>query len=109
MSKPWLWTLLLLGVAGLILYLERGIFGWVLAVFVLALILLLWVLPRRAAIRAAHDPDSVMVQLSQSLLGLILGIVASLLAALLLPPQYFSWLLILVGVILFGWLIWSRR
>lgn len=108
-SKPWLWTIILLGIAAAIVYVERSIFGWILAAFVLALILILWLVPRRASIRAAHDPDSVMVQLSQSLVGLILGIVGSLLAALLLPREYFSWLLILIGLILFAWLFWSRR
>jgi len=109
MSKPWLWTIVLLSISGAILFVERSIFGWMLAVFVLALILLLWIVPRRASIRAAHDPDSVMVQMSQSLLGLLLGIGGALLAGMFLPQQYFSWLLILVGLVLFGWLIWSRR
>lgn len=109
MPKPWLWTLLLLGLAGLTLLLVEGVTGWVLAVFILALILILWVVPRRSAIRAAHDPDSVMVQMSQSLVGMIIGIGGALLAALLVPQEYYSWLLILVGLIIFGWLIWSRR
>lgn len=109
MSKPWLWTMLLLGVAAALVFIERSIFGWILAVFVLALLLVLWLVPRRASIRSAHDPDSVMVQMSQGLLGLGLGIVAALLAALLVPPQYFSWLLILVGVGITVWFFWSRR
>lgn len=109
MSKPWLWTILLLGVAAAIVFIERSMFGWILAVFVLALILILWLVPRRAAIRAGHDPNSVMVQMSQGLLGLTLGIIAALLAALFVPPQYFSWLLILVGVGIGGWFFWSRR
>ena len=109
MSKPWLWTVLLLGLAGTIVLLDGTMVGWVLAVFVLALLLVIWLLPRRSAIRSQRNPNSVTADMAQGLLGLALGIGGAVLAGLFLPREWFSWLLIAIGLMLFGWLILSRR
>ena len=83
---------------------ERGIVGGLVGSFFLVVMLFLWVIPSGGFGRQAEKTDPTVVRVSRTVLGVGLGLFAAVAAALILPPQLFSWVIIVTGLILIVWI-----
>lgn len=110
MSKRLIASILLFFLGIAVVVIERGPIAGLLGPFFIVLALLLWVIPAKAFEGNPFKSDTLGNPIVLTVLGVGFGLIAAVAAANLLPPPVFSWLLILVGVILIVWLfIRSRR
>lgn len=109
MSKRLIWSivLVLLGIA--IVFIERGPIGGLLGPFFIVVALLLWVVPEGTLAGNPLHSDIWSNPIVLTIVGVGFGLLAATVGAFYLPPKIFSWLLILVGVVLAAWLLLRRR
>lgn len=108
MSKRLIWSLLLVILGIAIVFIERGPIGGTLGPFFIVLALVLWVIPQNTITGNPQQDNSKINPISLIVLGSGLGLLIAAAAAYWLPPQIFSWLLILIGVALIIWLLFRR-
>jgi len=106
-SNRWFWTVVLLALAVITMLFERGLLGGLIGSFFIVVALTLWIVPG-TAFRSNSSNDPTVNRVSRTTLGVGLGLLAAAAGALLLPPQYFSWLVIGVGLLLIVWFVLDR-
>jgi hypothetical protein len=109
MANRWIWTAVLLGLAVATMLLERGILGGLLGSLFIIFALALWVFPGPLSGSNSETTDPTTNRVSRTVLGVGLGLLAAAAAALLLPPQLFSWAIIGVGILLIIYLVMERH
>lgn len=105
MSKRLIWSIILIVLAIGAMLIERGIIGGIVGSFFLVVMLFLWVVPSRISTDNSGEKDPTVKRVSQTILGVGLGLFAAIAGALLLPPQIFSWVIIGVGILLLVWMV----
>jgi hypothetical protein len=83
----------------------RGLIGELVGSFFIIVALTLWIVPGSVFSSGFQGDDPAVNRVSRIALGFGLGLLAAAAAALLLPAQIFSWLVILIGAILIVWII----
>lgn len=106
MSKRLIFSIILILLAIGSALLIRGKLGETVASFFLIAMLFVWVFPAglfESGNRKKSDPA--FRRVLQAFLGVGLGLLAAVTAALLLPPQIFSWVIMAVGLIMIVWIV----
>ncbi|UCC51616.1 MAG: hypothetical protein JSV68_21325 [Anaerolineaceae bacterium] len=103
------WSIILILLAGGVMLMERGVVGGLIGSILLVVMLFLWVVPSGAFSRDPQQQDPTVKRISQVVLGVGLGLFTAVGAALLLPPQLFSWVIIGVGIALIAWIFLRNR
>jgi hypothetical protein len=106
MSKRSLASIILVILAFIIMWIEKGIVGGMVGSFILVVMLFLWVFPD-GILRNKPDSDPSVKRASQTVLGIGLGLLAAVIAAIILPPQIFSWVIIAAGIALGAWFFFT--
>jgi hypothetical protein len=109
MSKRLIWSIILVVLGIAIAFIERGPIGGLLGPFFIVVALLLWVVPEGTLagnpLRSTIWENPIVL----TIVGVGIGLLAATAGAYFLPAKIFSWLLILVGITLAGWLLLRRR
>ncbi len=108
MSKRLLASILFIALGIGVIVIERGPISGLLGPFFIVLALLLWVVPANTFSKNPRRGEVLSNPIVLSVLGIGLGLLAAGLGAYFLPARAFSWLLILVGVLLAAWFIIRR-
>ena len=109
MKFRWLWTIILLIVAFGVLFFNRSLAGLLVGAVCLVILLFIWAHPRKTTTDDTHKREKPAAGMTRSLLGLGLGLLAAMAAILLLPPQAFLWVSIIVGIALIAWFVIQFR
>lgn len=107
MSRRGIYSIILILLAIGVMLIERGIVGGLIGSMLLVIMLFLWVLPADV-FEKDEETEKTGPTIPRSLLiflGIGLGLAAAVIAAYVLPPQYFSYLLIFAGGIIILWFI----
>ena len=110
MSKRVIWSIILVVLAAVVMLLVRNMIGGLVGTFFLLAILLVWTIPSNPN-NSSHGQKKGpgMKRVSQAVLGIGLGLFASITAVLVLPPQLFPWVIMAVGIGLIIWILISSR
>ena len=109
MSKRVIWSIILIVLAVSVMLLNRSMFGGLVGTFFLLAMLLMWSIPSNPANSSRQNKGPGMKRISQAVLGIGLGLFASITAVLVLPPQFFPWVIMAVGIGLIIWIFMSSR
>ena len=107
----WLATIFLLISAVGALFFTRSGTGLLISVGCLVLLLFIWGRPRKISTRS-EDPrnkERTTANMTRQIIGIGLGLIAAFAAILLLPPQVYFIVAIIVGIVVVGWFIWQSR
>ena len=104
MSKRMIFSIILIVLAIGAMLIERGIIGGIVGSIFLVVMLFLWVMPSKVSTGSSQEADPTVKRVSQTILGIGLGLFAAIAGVLFLPPQIFSWVIIAVGLILILWI-----
>lgn len=105
MSKRLIFSIILILLAIGSALLMRGKLGETVASFFLIAMLFVWVFPAGLFESSRKKSDPAFRRVLQAILGVGLGLLAAVTAALLLPPQIFSWVIMAVGLIMIVWIV----
>ncbi len=109
MSKRVIWSIIFIMLAAAVMLLNRSMIGGLVGTFFLLATLLLWTIPSNALSSGKQRKGPGMKRISQAILGIGLGLFASITAVLVLPPQFFPWVIMAVGIGLIIWIVMSSR
>ena len=110
MSKRAIWSIILILLAVTVMLLNRGVIGGLVGTFFLLAMLLMWSIPSNPSTSShGQNKGPGMKRISQAVLGIGLGLCASITAVLVLPPQLFPWVIMAVGIGLIIWIVMSSR
>jgi hypothetical protein len=109
MSKRVIWSIIFIMLAAAVMLLNRSVIGGLVGTFFLLAILLVWTIPSNALTSGRQIKGPGMKRISQAILGIGLGLFASITAVLVLPPQLFPWVIMAVGIGLIIWIFMSSR
>lgn len=109
MGKRWLVSAAMIVLAIVIVVTVEGVLGALIGSLFIIGMLFLWTVPGGVFGRqSAGEQDPLARKVTQALLGIGLGLIAASIAAFVLPPQMFSWLLIAVGLAIVAWIFLRR-
>jgi uncharacterized membrane protein YfcA len=100
-------SIVLVGVGAAIMLFLSDLVGALLGSLFLVGALFLWTMPPPASERGSGRTDPMQRRVSQTLLGVGLGMIGGLLAAILIPPPWF-WLVMGAFVVTIGVWWWRR-
>lgn len=109
MSKRAILSIILIALAVGAMLVERGLIGGLVGSFFLIVMLFLWTFPAGSTSDSKPTKRVGLKQIAQVILGIILGLIVIVIMALLLPPQAFPWVMVLVGTALIVWVFMSQR
>ncbi len=109
MSKRLIWSIILIVIAVAAVLLERGMVGGLIGAFLFVVMLLLWAIPSYPTVQSKSNKGPGWKRLTLAFLATGLGILASVVAVLILPPQVFPWVIMAVGIGVIIWLFWPKR
>jgi len=109
MTKRVIWSIILIVLAFGIMLLNRSMIGGLVGTFFLLTMLLVWAIPSNPSPGNRQNQGPGMKRSSMAILGIGLGLFASITAVLVLPPQVFPWVMMAVGIGLIIWFIMSQR
>jgi hypothetical protein len=109
MSKRVIWSIILIVLAVTVMLVNRSVIGGLVGTFFLLAMLLMWSIPSNPSNNSRQNKGPGMKRISQAVLGIGLGLFASITAVLVLPPQLFPWVIMAVGIGLIIWIFMSAR
>ncbi len=109
MSKRVIWSIILIILAIIVILLVRNMIGGLVATFFLMAMLLLWAIPSNSSTSGKQNQGPNWKRIGQAVLGIGLGLFASITAVLVLPPQVFPWVMMAVGIGVIIWFFMSQR
>ena len=109
MSKRVIWSLILIFLAIVVMLANRSMIGGLVGTFFLLVMLLVWAIPSNSSTSGRKNNGLGWKQIAQAVLGIALGLLASITAVLVLPPQAFPWVIMAVGIGLIIWVFMSQR
>lgn len=109
MSKRVIWSIILIVLAIGVMLVNRSVIGGLIGTFFLLVMLLVWAIPSNPSANRGQNRGLGLKRSGMAVLGIGLGLFASITAALILPPQAFPWAIMAVGTGLFIWVFISRR
>ena len=109
MSKRVIWSFILIILAIVVMLLVRNMIGSLVATFFMVAMLLVWAIPANSATSGRQRKGPGKKRIAQAVLGIGLGLLASITAVLVLPPQAFPWVIMAVGIGIIIWIYMSQR
>jgi hypothetical protein len=103
------WSILLIIIAVAVMALEPGLLGALIGSMILVSMLFLWTIPGGRFFDRGEPPDPSVKRVSQTLLGLGLGLIVAVAALILLPGRFASFLLMAIGAGFIVWWLVQRR
>ena len=109
MSKRVIWSIILVVLAAVVMLLVRNMIGGLVATFFLMAMLLMWTIPSNSSTSGRQSKGPDWKRIGLAVLGIGLGLFASITAVLVLPPQAFPWVMMAVGIGIIIWFFMSQR
>ena len=109
MSKRVIWSIVLITLAIGVMLIAGGMIGGLVSTFFLLMMLLVWAIPSNPNSTSQTNKGPGWKRLALAVLGIGLGLLASITAVLVLPPQLFPWVIMAAGIGLIIWFIMSLR
>lgn len=109
MTKRVIWSIILVLLAIGVILVDRSMIGGLVGTFFLLVMLLVWAIPSNPSPSGQQNQGPGMKRISLAVLGIGLGLFASITAVLVLPPQVFPWVMMTVGIGLIIWFFVSQR
>jgi hypothetical protein len=86
-----------------------GMIGGLISTFFLLVMLLVWTIPSNLSSTGQKRKGPGFKRLALAVLGIGLGLFASITTVLVLPPQLFPWVIMAAGIGLIAWFFISLR
>jgi len=109
MSKRVIWSIILIVLAIGVMLVDRSVIGGLIGTFFILVMLLVWAIPSNPSANRGQNRGPGLKRSAMAVLGIGLGLFASITAVLVLPPQVFPWVIMAAGIGLIIWFFMSRR